>query len=239
MKLNKKNILIIAAMIGVLFLISGCAAQSFLLGKKQVETIDQSVKATVSAMQPAQLTSEEAARELSPEEKTGLAFQKGGCAACHTIPGVPGANGTVGPDLSLAGDVASEMIVSSEYSGSSETDIDYIREAILDPEAYISQNCSMGACQPGVMPASFGGVFSQEELDSIVNYLVSLPEGEMDLSSAEGVQLSAPELTEDQFAWAKQTFFERCAGCHGTLRKGATDLHLHGCNLTKNTTAPS
>ena len=33
---------------------------------------------------------------------------------------------------------------------------------------------------------------------------------------------SGPEMTDEEFAWARQTYFERCAGCHGTLRKGAT-----------------
>lgn len=31
-----------------------------------------------------------------------------------------------------------------------------------------------------------------------------------------------PALTEAEFAKAKQVYFDRCAGCHGTLRKGAT-----------------
>jgi nitrite reductase (NO-forming)/hydroxylamine reductase len=36
----------------------------------------------------------------------------------------------------------------------------------------------------------------------------------------------APALTEAEFAKAKQIFFERCAGCHGVLRKGATGKPL-------------
>ena len=41
------------------------------------------------------------------------------------------------------------------------------------------------------------------------------------LQSAEG-----PELTEEQYALATQLYFERCAGCHGVLRKGATGKAL-------------
>ncbi len=41
------------------------------------------------------------------------------------------------------------------------------------------------------------------------------------LQSAEG-----PELTEEQYASATQLYFERCAGCHGVLRKGATGKPL-------------
>ncbi|WP_430461100.1 cytochrome D1 domain-containing protein [Thalassolituus sp. LLYu03] len=36
----------------------------------------------------------------------------------------------------------------------------------------------------------------------------------------------APDLTEDEFAQAKEIYFQRCAGCHGVLRKGATGKPL-------------
>jgi nitrite reductase (NO-forming)/hydroxylamine reductase len=41
------------------------------------------------------------------------------------------------------------------------------------------------------------------------------------LQSAEG-----PSLTDEQYAAATQLYFERCAGCHGVLRKGATGKAL-------------
>ena len=43
----------------------------------------------------------------------------------------------------------------------------------------------------------------------------------------------APDMTEDEFAAASQIFFQRCAGCHGVLRKGAT-----GKPLTPDLTQP-
>ena len=42
----------------------------------------------------------------------------------------------------------------------------------------------------------------------------------------ETVSPKAPPVTEKEFARAKQIFFERCAGCHGVLRKGATGKPL-------------
>ncbi len=41
-----------------------------------------------------------------------------------------------------------------------------------------------------------------------------------------GVQPGIPALTEAEFGEAKQIYFERCAGCHGVLRKGATGKAL-------------
>jgi len=40
------------------------------------------------------------------------------------------------------------------------------------------------------------------------------------------VSPGAPSLTKAEFERAKQVYFERCAGCHGVLRKGATGKPL-------------
>ncbi len=40
------------------------------------------------------------------------------------------------------------------------------------------------------------------------------------------VNPKAPQMTEKEFERAKQIYFERCAGCHGVLRKGATGKPL-------------
>ena len=42
----------------------------------------------------------------------------------------------------------------------------------------------------------------------------------------ETVSPKAPPVTEAEFTRAKQIYFERCAGCHGVLRKGATGKPL-------------
>ena len=42
----------------------------------------------------------------------------------------------------------------------------------------------------------------------------------------EALSPKAPPLTSAEFTRAKQIFFERCAGCHGVLRKGATGKPL-------------
>lgn len=40
------------------------------------------------------------------------------------------------------------------------------------------------------------------------------------------VSPKAPKLSKEEFVRAKKIFFERCAGCHGVLRKGATGKPL-------------
>jgi nitrite reductase (NO-forming)/hydroxylamine reductase len=44
---------------------------------------------------------------------------------------------------------------------------------------------------------------------------------------------AAPTLSEADFEAAKTTYFQRCAGCHGTLRKGATGKNLEPKNTMK------
>lgn len=153
------------------------------------------------------------------------AFQKGGCSACHTIPGVPGAVGQIGPDLSNIGVTASERIAAEGYNGTADSAEAYIRESLENPNTFITPDCPNGPCQEGAMPV-IAGILNEEEMQKVVDYLASLPDGAGqfagELEAGEAIIGEVPELSEDEFAWAKQTFFERCAGCHGTLRKGAT-----------------
>lgn len=44
--------------------------------------------------------------------------------------------------------------------------------------------------------------------------------------SAQAQQAEAPAMTPAELAVGKQIYFERCAGCHGVLRKGATGKNL-------------
>nr|WP_100638284.1 nitrite reductase [Marinobacter salexigens] len=49
----------------------------------------------------------------------------------------------------------------------------------------------------------------------------------IDASTAKVVRSpGAPDLTDAEFEQAKQIYFQRCAGCHGVLRKGATGKAL-------------
>lgn len=192
---------------------------------------EQAPEAPAQAEQPAGLYEKELAMQ---------AFQKGGCTACHTIPGVAGA-GTIGPDLSAIGQAAKARLESGEYTGMAKTVEEYLTESIQSPDAFIAPNCPTGPCSGGIMPASLAQALSPEELNAVVKYLAALPSGESASITEAGAGESgaaaplgeAPTLTDEEFAWARQTFFDRCAGCHGTLRKGAT-----GPALTPDKTRP-
>lgn len=97
-------------------------------------------------------------------EKAVTAINKGGCLTCHTIPGVPGAVGQVGPNLSKIG-----MEAAKRREGY--TALDYIRESILDPGAFTAPECPAGPCAQGVMPVV---ALEEAELEAIIKYLATL-----------------------------------------------------------------
>lgn len=153
-------------------------------------------------------------------------FSKGGCGACHVIPGVTNATGTIGPDLSEIGQVAETTIASADYKGNAKTAIDFLKESLLAPDVFVSENCPNGACAAGLMPSYANGTVSDQELNAMVNVLAKLPSTE--IAQPGEIVTEAPSsvpqdvMADENMDWAKQVYFERCAGCHGTLRKGAT-----------------
>ncbi len=203
----KKLVRLFLIALGVALLVGACAAK----GDLEVETVT-----------------------LEPQA-VAAAFQKGGCGACHSVPGIPGAVGTIGPDLSNVSNVAATHVTESDYTGTAKTAEEYILESIREPDAFVAHDCPTGMCQSGLMPATLNDLLTSDEINMIVGYLATLPGGESLMTGVDASALPAGDvsLSEEDFAWAKQTFFERCAGCHGTLRKGAT-----GPALTPDLTLP-
>ncbi|WP_417513226.1 cytochrome D1 domain-containing protein [Marinobacter sp.] len=77
--------------------------------------------------------------------------------------------------------------------------------------------------------ASFGAmnaIAAPKNIDPAATAYEGTP-STIDASTAKIVRSpGAPDLTDAEFETAKQTYFERCAGCHGVLRKGATGKPL-------------
>jgi nitrite reductase (NO-forming)/hydroxylamine reductase len=115
---------------------------------------------------------------------------------------------------------------SGEYDGTAEDMNAYLRESILSPDTFIAPDCNGAPCLAGQMPQNFADLLTEDQVNTVVDFLASLPEGAANLDASadagEAVLPDPPVMSEEDFEWAKQTFFERCAGCHGTLRKGAT-----------------
>lgn len=104
----------------------------------------------------------------APPDAVMTVFSDNGCGGCHTINGVSGMAGNIGPELTNIGAVASERIQASDYSGDATTPEEYIHESIVNPTAYIVPEYQ------GVMPQNFGETIPSDQLDMLVEYLAGL-----------------------------------------------------------------
>jgi hypothetical protein len=103
----------------------------------------------------------------SPEEIINLM----GCPLCHTIPGVEGAVGELGPKLHEKIN-APKRIKDPNYKGKAKTGREYVKESILNPNAYIVFNEAEGEPFPeGVMPQDFANKLSVNALEKLVDFI--------------------------------------------------------------------
>jgi len=78
-----------------------------------------------------------------------------GCGACHKIAGQPG---VLGPDLTKIGAARKE---------------DYLRRAVLEPDADIAKECPTGPCVPGIMPKDYKDKMTAGEFEMLVKFMVN------------------------------------------------------------------
>ena len=118
--------------------------------------------------QPAPSPTAPPAAAPPPNEVVERILIEQGCGGCHTMQGISGMTGAIGPDLTRIGAVAAERIQDPNYTGSATTPAEYIRESIIDPNVYVVEGF-----QP-VMPPGFGDRIPPDQLDLLVEYLASL-----------------------------------------------------------------
>ena len=106
------------------------------------------------------------------DEPVNEIFMKAACVACHTIPGIEGATGKVGPEL-IEGSNAPNRLKDGDYKGKAKSVREYITESILDPSAYVVKDYP-----DGQMPKDFGKKLSAGAVNKVVNYLSQLKEGQ-------------------------------------------------------------
>ncbi|MEA3503005.1 MAG: cytochrome D1 domain-containing protein, partial [Actinomycetota bacterium] len=133
---------------------------------------------------------------LGEEAAAGQAIFDQQCAACHTIGGGP----LVGPDLAGITDAREGK---------------WLHGWIIDPAAFAETDPDAAEIFTGGMPA-LG--LSDADADDVIAYLETTSEVDAPSAAPAGPR----ELSADEFDEASEIFFNRCAGCHGTLRAGAT-----------------
>jgi len=94
-----------------------------------------------------------------------------GCPLCHTIPGIEGAMGDLGPVLHEKTN-APNRIKDPNYKGKATNTKEYVRESILNPGAYVVFNEAEGESFPdGLMPTTFGEMLSVSALEKVVDFI--------------------------------------------------------------------
>jgi cytochrome c oxidase subunit 2 len=86
-------------------------------------------------------------------------FVGAGCGACHVVTDA-GTAGALGPAMDGLGQIAATRV--DGLSGE-----EYIRQSIIEPGAYIVEGF-----EP-VMPANFGATLSEDEINTLVEYLLA------------------------------------------------------------------
>jgi hypothetical protein len=102
---------------------------------------------------------------VTGDESIATIFIRAGCPVCHTIPGVPGAEGRVGPPLWL-GTTGAARLADPAYQGHATTVRAYVIESVLEPGVFV-----VPGYPAQTMPTWYGAKLSALALEKISAYL--------------------------------------------------------------------
>ncbi|HSF67547.1 MAG TPA: hypothetical protein VLA67_08965 [Nitrospiraceae bacterium] len=102
---------------------------------------------------------------VTGDEPIAEIFTKAGCPVCHTVPGIPGADGRVGPPL-LIGATGPARLADPAYRGRARSVHEYVIESVIEPELFV-----VPGYPPGTMPTWYGAKLSALALEKIATYL--------------------------------------------------------------------
>jgi nitric oxide reductase subunit C len=95
------------------------------------------------------------------------------CASCHDV-AHPWPGGAVCPNLGNIATEAARIVRRPDYHGRATDAAGYIRESILDPNAYIVPGPSYRQADgQSVMPKDFGRTLTSAQLDDLVAFLLT------------------------------------------------------------------
>lgn len=95
------------------------------------------------------------------------------CVSCHDVT-KPWPGGDICPNLGNIATEAARLVRAREYRGKAKTAAEYIRESIVDPNAYIVPGAAYRTADgQSVMPKDFGSTLSGAQIDDLVAYLLT------------------------------------------------------------------
>lgn len=102
---------------------------------------------------------------VTGDEPLDELFTRPGCPVCHVIPGIPGANGQVGPPLRL-GITGKQRLNDPAYRGEAKTVREYVVESVLEPQRFV-----VSGYPEHTMPTWYGTKLSALALEKMASYL--------------------------------------------------------------------
>jgi len=95
------------------------------------------------------------------------------CVSCHDVT-KPWPGGDICPNLGNIATEAARLVRTREYRGKAKTAAEYIRESIVEPNAYIVPGAAYRTADGhSVMPKDFGATLSDAQIDDLVAYLLT------------------------------------------------------------------
>ncbi|MCE9535043.1 MAG: cytochrome c [Nitrospirae bacterium] len=102
---------------------------------------------------------------VTGDESITEIFTKAGCAVCHTVPGISGADGRVGPPL-LLGATGPLRLADPSYRGHAQSVHQYVIESVIEPGVFV-----VAGYPDYTMPRWYGAKLSALALEKIASYL--------------------------------------------------------------------
>ena len=138
---------------------------ALILGTLLALRLTQSSSVTSAPVPPVVALAPEMVPLVTGEEPVREIFTKAGCAVCHIVPGIPGADGRVGPPLQL-GTTGAMRLADPSYRGQAKTVHDYVVESVIEPGVFV-----VPGYPAGTMPTWYGAKLSALALEKIASYL--------------------------------------------------------------------
>lgn len=102
---------------------------------------------------------------VTGDEPIAAIFTRAGCPVCHTIPGIQGPEGRVGPPLWL-GTTGEARLADPAYQGHATTVREYVIESVIEPGVFVAPGYPANT-----MPTWYGTKLSALALEKISEYL--------------------------------------------------------------------
>ena len=102
---------------------------------------------------------------VTGDEPIAEIFTKAGCAVCHTVPGISGADGREGPPL-LLGATGPLRLADPSYRGHAQSVHQYVIESVIEPGVFV-----VAGYPDHTMPTWYGAKLSALALEKIASYL--------------------------------------------------------------------